>query len=29
MKIVAQTAKSKGLTDPMSAANFISAILAR
>jgi LCP family protein required for cell wall assembly len=27
MKIVAQTAKSKGLTDPVLAANFISAIL--
>jgi LCP family protein required for cell wall assembly len=27
MKIVAQTAKSKGLTDPILAANFISAIL--
>jgi len=29
MKIVAQTAKSKGLTDPVSAANFLSAILAQ
>jgi LCP family protein required for cell wall assembly len=27
MKIVAETAKSKGLTDPVQAANFISAIL--
>jgi LCP family protein required for cell wall assembly len=29
MKIVAQTAKAKGLTDPILAANFISAILAQ
>jgi LCP family protein required for cell wall assembly len=29
MKIVAQTAKAKGLTDPLLAANFISAILAQ
>jgi LCP family protein required for cell wall assembly len=27
LKIVAQTAKSKGLTDPVAAANFLSAIL--
>ena len=27
MKIVAETAKAKGLTDPLTAANFLSAVL--